>query len=69
METRRQQRNFQLMVITHDFEFVRLLGRGQFTDHYWSVEKMCVSQCVRLLSWLASRGYSSVQMHPMEKLS
>lgn len=47
METRRQQRNFQLMVITHDFEFVRLLGRGQFTDHYWSVEKMCVVQCYR----------------------
>ncbi|KAJ1929558.1 DNA repair protein rad50 [Tieghemiomyces parasiticus] len=39
IRTRRQQRNFQLIVITHDEAFVELLGRSDYTDHYWQVYK------------------------------
>ena len=56
IEQRRAQSNFQLVVITHDFEFVRLLGRGEFTDHYWAVSKtyvgLCFSRRILLVSWL-----------------
>ncbi|KAL6065852.1 DNA repair protein rad50 [Balamuthia mandrillaris] len=39
ISTRRQQRNFQLIVITHDEEFVQLLGRSEHADYYWRVSK------------------------------
>jgi DNA repair protein RAD50 len=35
----RKAGNFQLVVITHDEDFVRALGRGQHTDFYWRVRK------------------------------
>ncbi|KAJ1981324.1 DNA repair protein rad50 [Dimargaris cristalligena] len=39
IRARRQQHNFQLIVITHDESFVELLGRSDYTDHYWRVFK------------------------------
>ncbi|KAI9168398.1 DNA repair protein rad50 [Blastocladiella emersonii ATCC 22665] len=39
VKLRRQQVNFQLVVITHDEEFMQLLGRSEFCDFYWRVSK------------------------------
>ncbi|EGF78860.1 hypothetical protein BATDEDRAFT_12791 [Batrachochytrium dendrobatidis JAM81] len=39
IQYRRQQSNFQLIVITHDEEFMQLLGSGEFADFYYRVEK------------------------------
>jgi len=39
IEARAQQRNFQLMVITHDEDFVELLGRSDHADYFFRVEK------------------------------
>jgi DNA repair protein RAD50 len=36
---RRQQSNFQLVVITHDEDFVQLIGRSENASHYYWVEK------------------------------
>lgn len=39
IKARRQQKNFQLIVITHDEEFLRHMGCADFTDHYWRVSR------------------------------
>ena len=39
IEHRRAQANFQLVVITHDEEFVRSLGRSDVADYYFRVSK------------------------------
>merc|ERR1712150_335380 len=39
IQLRQHQRNFQLIVITHDEEFVRALGRSDFVDYYFRVYK------------------------------
>ncbi|KAI9146471.1 hypothetical protein BKA69DRAFT_1120909 [Paraphysoderma sedebokerense] len=39
IKVRRQQSNFQLIVITHDEEFMQLLGKSEFADYYWRVYK------------------------------
>uniref|UniRef100_H2ZIL2 DNA repair protein RAD50 n=1 Tax=Ciona savignyi TaxID=51511 RepID=H2ZIL2_CIOSA len=39
IETRSQQRNFQLVVITHDEEFVDLIGRSNYVDHFFRIKK------------------------------
>ncbi|KAJ2775331.1 DNA repair protein rad50 [Coemansia nantahalensis] len=39
IKSRQAQRNFQLIVITHDEIFMQLLGRSEFCDHYWRVYK------------------------------
>lgn len=39
IESRRQQRNFQLIIITHDESFVRMLGRLRACDHFHRVSK------------------------------
>ncbi|RKP17724.1 P-loop containing nucleoside triphosphate hydrolase protein [Rozella allomycis CSF55] len=39
IKTKRQQANFQLIVITHDEEFVRLLGQSDYVDYYWRVAR------------------------------
>ncbi|KAJ1651571.1 DNA repair protein rad50 [Dispira simplex] len=39
IRTRRQQNNFQLIVITHDEEFMESLGRSDYADYYWRVSK------------------------------
>lgn len=36
---RREQSNFQLVVITHDHAFVKLLGGAGVTDHFYDVYK------------------------------
>ena len=40
VSNRRNQKHFQLIVITHDEEFVQLLGRSDNTDYYWRVSKV-----------------------------
>ena len=44
IKARRQQSNFQLIVITHDEEFVQLIGRSENTSHYFHVEKRFVKE-------------------------
>lgn len=39
IRTRHLQRNFQLVVITHDEEFVENLGRSDFVDYYFRIYK------------------------------
>ncbi|KAJ3021198.1 DNA repair protein rad50 [Thoreauomyces humboldtii] len=39
IKLRRQQSNFQLVVITHDEEFMQLLGKSEYADYYWRVSK------------------------------
>lgn len=39
IRVRRQQANFQLVIITHDEEFVEMLGRYECADHYYRVFK------------------------------
>ncbi|XP_052793219.1 DNA repair protein RAD50-like isoform X2 [Mya arenaria] len=36
---RRHQKNFQLVVITHDEDFVELLGRSDYVDYFFKVAK------------------------------
>ena len=36
---RRSQKNFQLIVITHDMEFIDMLGQAGYTEHYYKVSK------------------------------
>jgi DNA repair protein RAD50 len=39
IRVRRQQANFQLVIITHDEEFVEMLGRYECADYYYRVFK------------------------------
>jgi len=39
IKTRKQQSNFQLIVITHDEDFVQLVGRSENASHYFRVDK------------------------------
>lgn len=39
IRTRHSQKNFQLIVITHDEEFVDNLGRADFVDYYYRIYK------------------------------
>lgn len=39
IKSRERQRNFQLVVITHDEEFVELLGRSEYVKHYYQMRK------------------------------
>ncbi|OMH79520.1 DNA repair protein RAD50 [Zancudomyces culisetae] len=39
IEARMDRPNFQLIIITHDEEFLDLLGKSNYTDHYWKVLK------------------------------
>ncbi|GMF99870.1 unnamed protein product [[Candida] boidinii] len=36
---RKFQRNFQLIVITHDEKFLRYMNAIQFTDHYYRIKR------------------------------
>jgi len=40
IKARRQQSNFQLLVITHDEEFVQLIGRSENCSHYYRIDKV-----------------------------
>ncbi|KAI9100624.1 P-loop containing nucleoside triphosphate hydrolase protein [Phlyctochytrium arcticum] len=39
IKIRRQQSNFQLVIITHDEEFMQLLGKSEYADYYFRVAK------------------------------
>jgi len=39
IKSRQKQRNFQLVVITHDEDFVELLGRSDYVDSFCKVSK------------------------------
>lgn len=39
IKSRQKQRNFQLLVITHDEDFVELLGRSDYVDSFFKVSK------------------------------
>ncbi|KAJ8028558.1 DNA repair protein RAD50 [Holothuria leucospilota] len=39
IKSRESQRNFQLIVITHDEDFVELLGRSDYADYFYRVTK------------------------------
>ena len=39
IKTRKAQANFQLIVITHDEEFLREMKCSDFTDTYWHVSR------------------------------
>eukprot|EP00026_Physarum_polycephalum_P000773 Phypoly_transcript_00774.p1 GENE.Phypoly_transcript_00774~~Phypoly_transcript_00774.p1 ORF type:complete len:1313 (+),score=243.76 Phypoly_transcript_00774:90-4028(+) len=56
IESRRAQRHFQLIVITHDEEFVQLLGRSEHADYYWRVSK-------------DPNGHSSIERQDIRDLS
>ncbi|KAG2487944.1 hypothetical protein HYH03_013523 [Edaphochlamys debaryana] len=44
MRSRAGQENFQLIVITHDERFARLIGKREYTDTIWRVTKDPVTQ-------------------------
>ncbi|SCU96818.1 LADA_0H02916g1_1 [Lachancea dasiensis] len=39
IEFRRHQKNFQLIVITHDEKFLRYMGAAEFADHFYKVKR------------------------------
>lgn len=39
IKTRCKQRNFQLIIITHDEDFVEMLGRSEYMDSFYRVRK------------------------------
>jgi DNA repair protein RAD50 len=39
IEVRQKQSNFQIIIITHDEEFVKVIGRNSWTDEYYKVKK------------------------------
>jgi DNA repair protein RAD50 len=39
IKNRKQQKNFQLIIITHDEEFLREMKCTEFSDHYWKVSR------------------------------
>jgi len=39
VKSRSEQRNFQLLIITHDAEFIEKLGRSQTVDYFYKVSK------------------------------
>ena len=39
IDARKDQKNFQLIVITHDEKFMEMLGRSDHADYIWRVSK------------------------------
>ncbi|GBL78278.1 DNA repair protein RAD50 [Araneus ventricosus] len=39
VQSRSEQRNFQLIIITHDEDFIELLGRSETVDYFYKVSK------------------------------
>jgi len=39
IERHRQQSNFQLIVITHDEDFLKMLNLSDYVDEYYRVQK------------------------------
>lgn len=49
IKSRSQQRNFQLLVITHDEDFVELLGRSEYVEKFYRVRKN-MDQCSEIVT-------------------
>nr|XP_045363781.1 DNA repair protein RAD50 isoform X2 [Camelus bactrianus] len=48
IKSRSQQRNFQLLVITHDEDFVELLGRSEYVEKFYRIKKN-IDQCSEIV--------------------
>uniref|UniRef100_A0A6I8Q165 RAD50 homolog, double strand break repair protein n=1 Tax=Xenopus tropicalis TaxID=8364 RepID=A0A6I8Q165_XENTR len=48
IKSRSRQRNFQLVVITHDEDFVELLGRSEYVEHFYRIKKN-IDQCSEIM--------------------
>ncbi|XP_066572966.1 DNA repair protein RAD50 [Amia ocellicauda] len=48
IKSRSRQRNFQLLVITHDEDFVELLGRSEYVEHFYRIKKN-IEQCSEIV--------------------
>ncbi|XP_064017583.1 DNA repair protein RAD50 [Pogoniulus pusillus] len=48
IKSRSQQRNFQLLVITHDEDFVELLGRSEYVETFYRIKKN-LDQCSEIM--------------------
>ncbi|CAM9450986.1 DNA repair protein RAD50 [Lampetra fluviatilis] len=59
IKSRSRQRNFQLLVITHDEDFVELLGRSEYVDHFYRVRKNN-EQCSEIVKCSVSTLQASV---------
>ncbi|KAM7143000.1 DNA repair protein RAD50 isoform 3-T5 [Molossus nigricans] len=49
IKNRSQQRNFQLLVITHDEDFVELLGRSKYVEKFYRIKKN-IDQCSEIVT-------------------
>jgi DNA repair protein RAD50 len=56
IEARRAQSNFQLVIITHDAEFLKAMEVQKFTDTFWHVDRN-------------NRLKSYIEEKPLSKLS
>ncbi|XP_051699260.1 DNA repair protein RAD50 isoform X3 [Oryctolagus cuniculus] len=50
IKSRSQQRNFQLLVITHDEDFVELLGRSEYVEKFYRIKKN-IDQCSEIVRY------------------
>ncbi|MGH0126530.1 UNVERIFIED_CONTAM: hypothetical protein FKN15_073860 [Acipenser sinensis] len=48
IKSRSRQRNFQLLIITHDEDFVELLGRSEYVEHFYRIKKN-IDQCSEIV--------------------
>ncbi|XP_052545763.1 DNA repair protein RAD50 isoform X1 [Tympanuchus pallidicinctus] len=48
IKSRSRQRNFQLLVITHDEDFVELLGRSEYVETFYRIKKN-IDQCSEIM--------------------
>ncbi|ESO09026.1 hypothetical protein HELRODRAFT_168960 [Helobdella robusta] len=48
IKSRSKQKNFQLIVITHDEDFVELLGRSEFVEEFFRVRKDEITGCSKI---------------------
>uniref|UniRef100_A0A8D2DLZ6 DNA repair protein RAD50 n=1 Tax=Sciurus vulgaris TaxID=55149 RepID=A0A8D2DLZ6_SCIVU len=48
IKSRSQQRNFQLLIITHDEDFVELLGRSEYVEKFYRIKKN-IDQCSEIV--------------------
>ncbi|NWW73765.1 RAD50 protein, partial [Climacteris rufus] len=59
IKSRLHQRNFQLLVITHDEDFVELLGRSEYVETFYRIKKN-VDQCSEIMKCSVSSLGSDV---------
>ncbi|NXQ51511.1 RAD50 protein, partial [Anthoscopus minutus] len=59
IRSRLHQRNFQLLVITHDEDFVELLGRSEYVETFYRIKKN-IDQCSEIMKCSVSSLSSNV---------